>query len=172
MIFREEENYRFFTRKMIKELKGCCDLLAYALMPNHFHFLIYVPLMDQESAMSNAIPVLSRKLGTLQSSYSQAINKRYNRVGALFQAKAKRKLATDYASICFHYIHQNAMKAGLAKDLRGWDYSSFNVFLESNEEGLVNKELAYQLLALPRDPNTFESESYGVINDARLDDLF
>ena len=41
-IFNTEENYLFFLSKFDKYLSSVCDVLAYCLMPNHFHFLIKV----------------------------------------------------------------------------------------------------------------------------------
>ena len=41
-IFISEENYLFFLSKFDKYLSPVCDVLAYCLMPNHFHFLIRV----------------------------------------------------------------------------------------------------------------------------------
>ncbi len=145
IIFREETNYEFFLKKMHKELESCCELLAYVLMPNHYHFLIYIPV----DIPSN--PSLSRKIGTLQSSYTQAFNKRYNRTGSLFQPKLKRKCASEYAEVCFHYIHQNPVKGGLCEVLDNWKFSSYGDFLNSNENGLVNTMAAQELLDLPKD---------------------
>lgn len=41
-IFFERENYYFFLKKMRRHLLPYCDILAWCLMPNHFHWLIYV----------------------------------------------------------------------------------------------------------------------------------
>lgn len=170
VIFKEDENYHFFLRKMEKQLKDCCSILAYALLPNHYHFLIYIPPGTGNSSELKMLPI-SRKLGTLQSSYTQAFNKRFDRSGALFQQRLKKKLATDYADICFHYIHQNPVKAGLVRGLADWPYSSFKDFIRPTSKGITNREKAYQLLGVPRDIGAFEAEAYGVINDPRLDYL-
>ena len=170
VIFREDENYLFFQMKMEKELKDCCSILAYALLPNHYHLLVYVPPESGKGSELKMLPI-SRKLGTLQSSYTQAFNKRFNRSGALFQQRLKRKLATDYADICFHYIHQNPIKAGLVRSLGDWPYSSYNDFILPDSKGITNKDKAYDLLGVPRDNKGFIIEAYGVINDPRLDYL-
>ena len=107
-IFFEPRNYAFFQKKMGDYLPGVCDVLAYCLMPNHYHLLIQVKAEGMEPASGiSTVPRLARKLGTLQSSYTQAINKQEGRTGSLFQQKAKHKeLSTDdYGLVCFQYIH-------------------------------------------------------------------
>jgi REP element-mobilizing transposase RayT len=39
-VFITRENYLFFLRKVRKFIAPVCNILAYVLMPNHFHFLI------------------------------------------------------------------------------------------------------------------------------------
>ncbi len=40
LIFFEKENYNHFLRLVKKFLLPNCEILAWCLMPNHFHFLI------------------------------------------------------------------------------------------------------------------------------------
>ena len=41
-IFKVEENYRYFLQKMGDYAPKVVDVLAYCLLPNHFHFLVQV----------------------------------------------------------------------------------------------------------------------------------
>jgi putative transposase len=96
-IFFQEKNYYFFLNKLKQDLPKLCDILAYCLMPNHFHLLIYVP--DTSEGL-NFIPnqnqqILVRKSGTLLSSYSQAINKQEGGHIHLFKTIIK-----DESTIC------------------------------------------------------------------------
>ena len=100
-IFFNKGNYIYFLRKIRNEFKPLCEILAYCLMPNHYHFLI----LTKEEPHSNEI--LPRKIGILQSSYTQTINRYFNRKSSLFQQKAKAKLidqSEDQLFNCFHYI--------------------------------------------------------------------
>ncbi len=48
-IFFNTENYLYFLRKVRRDIVPYCDILAYCLMPNHFHFLIRVKGSGQVS---------------------------------------------------------------------------------------------------------------------------
>lgn len=41
-IFYNRDNYGFFLQKMNDYLLPYCDVLAWCLMPNHFHWMVYV----------------------------------------------------------------------------------------------------------------------------------
>lgn len=61
------------------------------------------------------------------SSYTKAINKRYQRHGSLFQKHSKAKWVDNerYLLTLMTYIHQNPIRAGLATHLTDWPYSSY-----------------------------------------------
>ncbi len=81
--------------------------------------------------------VLEQKLGTLQSSYTRAINKQENKTGSLFQTKIKViELSIDHASTCFHYIHQNPLKANLVNKFDKWSYSSYLEYIDQKKGNL------------------------------------
>jgi putative transposase len=133
-IFYTEENYSYFLRKL-NTIKSICDIVAYCLMPDHFHLLIYIP-RESEATLQTAqsgqtgIQLISRKIGTILSSYAQGINKQEKRAGSLFQPKTKAKQLDkeNYPFNCFHYIHQNPHKAGLVNRIEDWRFSSFREY--------------------------------------------
>src|SRR5688500_15836480 len=107
-IFFEEENYRYFLKKVQTFLCPYCDILAYSLMPNHFHFLIHaneltntpyrrikLPPRKKRTKPIVKMTLFSRGLQLLLSSYSKGINKRYNRTGSLFQQNTKAKQTSN-----------------------------------------------------------------------------
>ncbi len=113
---------------------------------------------------------LSHAFKTILSSYCQAINKETRRRGSLFKAKTKAKpgyedfypdyamLAGDepftlfipYLTTCFHYIHDNPVKAKLVDYPEEWAYSSAMDYLGYRDSGICNFELAQQLLGIKR----------------------
>ena len=63
------------VKRPLNNFNSQIELIAYCLMPNHFHLLVY---QKTEKAME----FFMRSLGT---KYSQYFNKKYDRVGYLFQ---------------------------------------------------------------------------------------
>lgn len=75
-------------------------LLAYCLMPNHFHFLV-----KQKSA--ETIDLFMNSLGTR---YTMYFNKKYKRVGKLYQGVYKAVLVSSDEQLLHlsRYIHQQS----------------------------------------------------------------
>ncbi len=75
------------------------DILAWCLMPNHFHLMFRQRIED-------GIPDFMRKLGT---GYTNAFNIKRKRSGALFQGvyKFKHVYREDHFFYLPHYIHLN-----------------------------------------------------------------
>ncbi len=139
-------------------------------MPDHFHLLIYIP-ETRQTALSGQTgkttsEIISRKIGTVLSSFTQAINKQELRVGSLFQPKTKAKEvdAMDHLEAVFHYIHQNPIRAGLTKEIQDWRYSSFFEFFNESFN-LVDKDIVNQFLELDLRPNNLLKQSKSMIPD-------
>ncbi|HEV8537766.1 MAG TPA: transposase, partial [Bacteroidota bacterium] len=75
-IFRTPENYLYLLR-LLGECRDNCPvaIIAYCLMPNHYHFLL-----RQESDTP-----LSILIQAIFNAYTKAFNKRYRRSGTLFE---------------------------------------------------------------------------------------
>jgi putative transposase len=146
LVFFQEGNYLFFVRKLREFLLPHAHLLAWCLMPNHFHLLVQLRDGASPQRFSDAI-------GTLLSSYTRAVNRQQNRTGSLFQQKTKAKLLDSglYALNCFCYIHQNPRRAALEHIAGAWPWSSFQDYVGRRQGTLCNAALATQLLDLPAD---------------------
>jgi putative transposase len=86
----------------MKNYFGEIELLAFCLMPNHFHMII-------KQKDKNSIKKFTQSLFTR---YSMYFNKKYSRVGSLFQSKYKATNAIneDYLLDLTKYIHLNPVK--------------------------------------------------------------
>jgi REP element-mobilizing transposase RayT len=162
-IFYSTKNYEYFLRKVKLYIVPNCDILSYILMPNHFHFLIHANEITQQPLKKGMIITnpLSEGLRLMLSTYAQAINKQEGKTGNLFQQNTKFKCVslkhTDYSYVCFNYIHQNPLRAGLVEKLENWPYSSFNEYLPAATLEYCNKELATELLDLRMEKFYFDS---------------
>src|ERR1035438_4427872 len=96
-IFFTDDNYLYFLQKVRKYVFPHCDILAYVLMPNHFHFLIHADERTEKQLPNPIITrnVLSEGFRLLLSSYTKGINKQEDRTGNLIQQKTKSKCVYD-----------------------------------------------------------------------------
>ncbi|MEA5451934.1 transposase [Leptolyngbya sp. CCNP1308] len=117
LIFFERENYLHFLRLIrLYLIEQALDVVAYCLMPNHYHLLVQC----KTSAVSGAMMRLS-------VAYTKAMNRRYNRVGVVFQGQFQA-IAVDSDEYLYHltrYIHLNPVKAGLVAHPQNWEFSSY-----------------------------------------------
>jgi putative transposase len=84
-----------------KQRKMLVEILAFVLMPNHYHLLL-------KQRKENGIVKFMQKLGT---GYTMYFNKKYERVGGLFQGRFKAVLINREAHLLHipHYIHLNPL---------------------------------------------------------------
>lgn len=98
------QSYEVSLRKIKAERKPrelLVEILIFSLMPNHFHLLV-------KQKLKNGITNFMRKLGT---GYTNYFNKKYNRVGVLFQSAFKAVLINQDSHFIHlpFYIHSNAL---------------------------------------------------------------
>jgi putative transposase len=181
-IFFNERNYHFFLKKIREQLLPFSDIIAYCLMPNHFHILLRINDngLKQRNSFGGSKPMqeLAYRIGILLSSYSQAINKQNKTTGSLFQQKTKAKLLyeTDrgsgisYFEQCFHYIHQNPMVPRIVNNLPDWLYSSYPDYAGLRNDTLCAKEIFYALTGL--NSEDIKKKTMEKIDEKILDKLF
>ncbi|MFN8284475.1 MAG: hypothetical protein U0U67_14735 [Chitinophagales bacterium] len=176
LIFFQEKNYHYFLNQINKFVKPYCNIIAYCLMPNHFHFLVQTNSFGTDKIKHGNIEItnLSNGFRRLQSSYAQAINKQENRTGSLFRQNTKSKLiaghSNDYLFTCFNYIHQNPLKAGLVSKMEDWEFSSFNEYLKRSNSSICSTETAEKYLNISID--TFYKDAYQIIDEGKMKNIF
>ncbi|MEX2478589.1 MAG: hypothetical protein WD357_09145 [Gracilimonas sp.] len=145
-------------------------------MPNHFHWLIHVnqnyKVLYEANERARKLNPLNKDIGSLLSSYTQAINKKQDRTGSLFRKRSKAKSLREdnlnsynYGINCFFYIHQNPLKAGLVDKIEDWEFSSFQDYTGFRNGSLCDITLAKDLFKLPEDENEFYEVSQKIIPD-------
>jgi REP element-mobilizing transposase RayT len=148
-VFFERDNYLYFLRGLKKYLREYVDILVYSLMPTHYHVLGRVRI-PQTSEVFKTSEVLGKEVSGKVSlamqkfgiSYTKAINKRFERVGALFQGQFQAKPIQTYnhlLNLCI-YIHANPVKDGLVALPEDWEFSNYLEWMNLREGTLVNRE--------------------------------
>lgn len=115
----------------LKNLNYEIELMAFCLMPNHYHLLIKQNSVD-------GMPKLIRRLTT---TYSMYFNKRYDRVGYLFQGRYRAVMITkdSYLLHLSRYIHLNP--AGLTGPHPvSYPYSSYPYYLGEKKSDWVKPD--------------------------------
>lgn len=116
LIFYERENYRYFLQRMkYYRTKFNINILAYCLMPNHFHLFV------EQTTDEFSISIF---LSSLLNSYVKSVNQKYQHSGTLFESKTKSKqiVDEDYFKWVIKYILENPVKAGLAECISDWEF--------------------------------------------------
>lgn len=137
-IFLRGNDYERFLEKVVDyKKKFPVEILAFCLMPNHFHFLIK-PLGQG---------MITRFMSNLCNSHSKFFNTKYETVGALLQGrfKAKKVDKDEYLVHLTRYIHLNPVelfgfpeKTKVFDLLRNYRWSSLSSYLTGDDTGVVN----------------------------------
>jgi REP element-mobilizing transposase RayT len=128
-IFLTDHDRRFFIGAMKEELaKAGIATVAYALMPNHFHWEIATGEVPFDKAFHDAM-----------QRHAVRFNRLYSRTGHLFEAR-HWSFQVEAMSRCTGvaaYIHLNPVKAKLVPTPSAWEWSSIKDWSGAGE-GLVD----------------------------------
>ena len=155
-VFRDEENYHYFLDRLRHHVSPVAAVLAYSLMPNHFHLLIRI--REEEEVMKYFLHIkkvrfnaevhslnkfVMERFSNWLNGYCKAINKRYRRRGGLFMDYLRRNKAEEYGALFnfLFYIHNNAVHHGLAQKIGLWPYDSYRSLLSSGGTWLDRDEV-------------------------------
>ena len=133
-IFESDNDFWKFIRLLDRLCHPCdndgnpqqshCLLYAYCLMPNHVHLLI----KDLDESLASSIK-------SLTISYAQHYNKKYNRVGHLFQDRFRSEPVNDwdYFVTFLRYIHPNPVAAGIVSAVKEYTWSSWREYISPDK---------------------------------------
>jgi putative transposase len=137
-------------------------------MPNHFHLMVYVHSISKQVTESHQLTKLrsiNDSISILLRSFTRAIQNQEKITGSLFQRRTKAVCLTnisgvtqawfetafgtminisdpekEYPQVCFDYIHQNPVSAGLVKNMEDWEFSSYRDYIGERDGKLINRE--------------------------------
>ena len=135
-IFFDAQDYQKFMYYLsLKKQESCFSLYAWCLMPNHVHLLL------KEGSVP--LPNIFRGIG---SSFVYWYNKKYDRVGHLFQGRYLSELVEDrsYFLKALRYIHVNPVKGRICSLPEEYEYSSYRKYI--NDRKYSEGKLIFQLM--------------------------
>jgi REP element-mobilizing transposase RayT len=96
------------------------NVAAFCLMTNHYHILLQTPDAN-----------ISRCMRHLNSVYTQRYNRKHGFDGQLFRGRYKSILVCNDSHLLqlVRYIHKNPVKAGLVKEIKDYEWSSYKGYL-------------------------------------------
>ncbi|MBD2316096.1 hypothetical protein [Phormidium tenue] len=87
------------------------------------------------------------------------VNKRFNRVGSLFQGSFKTILvdSDEYLVHLVRYIHLNPVKADLVRSASAWEFSSFSEYAGVRNGSLSSMELVRSMIGSDEEYHFFSN---------------
>jgi putative transposase len=176
-IFYDRKDYFVFLNLYKSLFSPFMDSIAWCLMPNHFHFMIYADKRCTVTIKQGGIFIdpITNGFRKLLSGYARIFNSQTQQSGSVFRQKTKAKCLSqipikpggiyqvqDYFVNCFHYIHQNPLVARLVNRLENWEFSSFRDYAGLRQGSLCKKELG--ALHCGYDPSNFVAKSYELVD--------
>ncbi len=119
LIFRKPEDYAAFERVLGEGLQRYqAEILAYTLMPNHWHMILR-PLQDGQ---------MGKMLRWVTATHTQRYHAHYKTAGDghLYQSRFKSFPVKDdehFLTMC-RYVERNPLRAKLVKQAEQWQYGS------------------------------------------------
>ena len=125
-IFFCDDNWGYFIKRIRHYFQPkLIDVVAYCLMPTHYHLLVCLKI----DSLSKQI------MQPFGLSYTKAINRQQGRVGSLFQGPFQAVWVDkdEYLLHLSRYIHMNPVTAGLVARPEEWVFSSYRDYIGLRE---------------------------------------
>lgn len=141
--------------------KDSFTILAYCLLPNHFHILI---------RQNTEVPI-GLLINKVSTSYAKYFNHKYKRIGNLFQDTFKAKMvdSDSYLTYLSAYIHNNPFEPFT------YQYSSLPDYLGVRPGTLCDTQIVLKYFGNSREKykkfvSGYTEEQSAVINDLKFDE--
>lgn len=135
-IFLDDEDRKLFLKILLETIeKYEYEIYSYCLMDNHIHIVVY----DKENQLSKIMQSIAIR-------YSKYFNKKYNRIGHLFQNRflSKKVEESRYLLQLCRYIHRNPEKAGIQK-INEYKWSSFQEYIKKPK--IINPKMLLSIFS-------------------------
>jgi REP element-mobilizing transposase RayT len=159
-VFVENKDYEYFLELLCTYAPYYnITLHNYCLMSNHYHLLLEI-----------SEPTLSKFMRQINSNYAIYFNKKYKRVGHLWQGRFKSWVVANdaYLYTLMLYIEQNPLKAKVVKKLEEYPYSSAYYFLQGKPTECLRNAWVAQHYTDPKEIKAFLNSS---VDSTQLQEL-
>ena len=119
-VFKEGADFKYYLKLIHKyKIRYGCLIYGYCLMRNHVHLLLEAPF---------GLKSMSSFMHGLNQTYAMVFNKKYNKVGHLWQNRYKNfvVLKDDYLINVISYIELNPVRAGIVSRPEDYPWSSYS----------------------------------------------
>ena len=136
IFYDDEDREVFLNRIKLIKTEMPYEVYGFCIMSNHIHLLI----------KEHKTPI-GRIMQKILCSYVHWYNRKYERIGNLFQDRYKSEPIEKDSHLlsCLRYIHQNPVKAGMEKEVGEYEWSSHEVYAEG-KQSFVDTELLLDML--------------------------
>lgn len=118
----EEDKQRMVDTLREKKEQEEFYLIAYCVMDNHIHIIV----KEGKASLARIV----KRVGT---SYAYYFNKKYRRIGHVFQDRFRSENIEDdsYLLSAIRYVHQNPLKPGIGT-IEGYKWSSYGEYIRED----------------------------------------
>lgn len=155
-IFFDENAIVYFLESMKeKSNKLKMRILAYCIMPNHFHIIV-----------QNSSGKLSAFMKQLNGQYGMYYRKRKGGKGHVFQGRFKSTLIQEdaYMRMVIIYVLLNPVRKGIVSNPRAYKWSSIREYYKEEDSPFVDNKFVEGMLSS-------EEEMYKLLNEWKQKDL-
>ena len=141
-IFKKEEYMKKYFQLLLKKSDEYdVKILAYCIMNNHAHFLLF----------SGNVDALGKCMKSVNTAYAMFYNKHEERVGYVFRDRYLSEPIMSERQLynCIAYIHYNPVKAEMVSQLENYPFSSYMDYI--NKIGIVTDEKLILIFGSPHD---------------------
>lgn len=150
---KDENNISIPPSRALNNFFEEIELVAYCLMPNHFHFLL----------KQNSERGMAKFMQSLLTKYVIYFNKKYKRIGGLFQGtyKTVRIASEEQFTYITKYIHRNPLPNYPTRlhleELKHYKYSSYQNYLGMYRQSWVKADDILTYFSTTNPKNSYQS---------------
>jgi putative transposase len=164
LLFYDDQDYNFFLIAFSNHLRITpATVIAYCLMPNHYHFLLRQDDEDKIYRIFNYSFI----------SYARYYNRKYERKGHIFRSPLQHKIVdnpTYLLQLC-KYIHLNPVYAGIVDNPKEWEYSNYKEWINERTSNFFSKEIRQKYFPRTIDYITYVNSFHNFVKNRTFRNL-